>query len=254
MSEISYPFHFKYSPAVEELFKSAPIYLQHHNVVSGVFKAGETLSLSCPILLEPYATMPRRAFMSMGSFSYCISGLGQSTKVGRYCSISWSCAVMGIDHPSDFISTHLFTFRHYFTNAIAREHDRAPSPGHFVPIEGNVQIENDVWIGQNVLLKPGIRIGTGAIVAAGAVVHKDVPPYAIVGGVPAKIIRYRFSQELIERLLSSKWWAYHVADFDGLPVDRPDAFLDGLEQKIEAGLQPYEPQKVNLAEALAALV
>ena len=67
-------------------------------------------------------------------------------------------------------------------------------------------IGNDVWIGAHAQIKSGITIGTGSIVAAGAVVTKDVPPYAIVGGVPAKIIRYRFPEETVEKLLKSEWW------------------------------------------------
>lgn len=69
-----------------------------------------------------------------------------------------------------------------------------------------VFIGNDVWVGSHVLVKGGVHIGNGACVAAGAVVVKDVPPYAIVGGVPAKVIRYRFSPEIIQRLLELKWW------------------------------------------------
>ena len=69
-------------------------------------------------------------------------------------------------------------------------------------------IGNDVWIGQRVVVKSGCRIGDGAVVGAGAVVTKDVPPYAIVGGVPAKVIRMRFSEDIIERLKEIKWWDY----------------------------------------------
>ena len=69
-----------------------------------------------------------------------------------------------------------------------------------------VHIGNDVWIGQNVLLKGGIRIGDGAIIAMGAVITKDVPPFAIVGGVPARVIRYRFSQSDIEQITQTQWW------------------------------------------------
>lgn len=65
---------------------------------------------------------------------------------------------------------------------------------------------NDVWVGSHVLINGGVTVGHGAVIGAGAVVVKDVPPYAIVGGVPAKVIRYRFSQEVIDKLLEIEWW------------------------------------------------
>jgi acetyltransferase-like isoleucine patch superfamily enzyme len=79
-----------------------------------------------------------------------------------------------------------------------------------------VIIENDVWVGANVYIKNGITIHNGAIVAAGSVVTKDVPAFAIVGGVPAKLIRYRFEQEVIDKILASKWWDQ---DLDSLDID-----------------------------------
>lgn len=69
-----------------------------------------------------------------------------------------------------------------------------------------VKIGNDVWIGTRAMILDGITIGDGAVIGAGAVVTKNVPPYAIVGGVPAKIIKYRFSQDKINELLASQWW------------------------------------------------
>ena len=77
--------------------------------------------------------------------------------------------------------------------------------------EERVILGNDVWVGSHVLINGGVHIGNGACIAAGAVVVKDVPPYAIVGGVPAKIIRYRFPKEVIDRLESIQWW--------NLPID-----------------------------------
>jgi len=74
------------------------------------------------------------------------------------------------------------------------------------------QIGNDVWIGARAIVLDGISIGDGAVIAAGAVVTKDVPPYAIVGGVPAKLIRYRFEDDVIQELLKWKWWDLSLDD------------------------------------------
>ena len=104
-----------------------------------------------------------------------------------------------------------------------------------------VTVGHDVWIGAGVRFRGGVNVGTGAIVAAGSVVTKDVPPYAIVGGVPAKLIRWRFSEVERERLLASEWWRYNVT---GLNLDfaNPMHALDQLEALIGNGsLQPYEP-------------
>jgi acetyltransferase-like isoleucine patch superfamily enzyme len=72
--------------------------------------------------------------------------------------------------------------------------------------KGIIEIGNDVWIGTSAIILSGVKIGHGAVVAAGSIVTKSVPPYAIVGGNPAKIIKYRLSEEKIEELLEMKWW------------------------------------------------
>ena len=130
-------------------------------------------------------------------------------KIGRFCSISQKVQVVFGNHPTnDFVSTHpaFYTTRNQsnfsFVNKLKFEEyafaDKAKK--YFI------EIGNDVWIGYGVILKSGIHIGDGAIIAAGAVVTKDVPPYSIVGGVPAKVIKYRFNEEEIEFLNNLKWW------------------------------------------------
>jgi lipopolysaccharide biosynthesis protein len=116
-------------------------------------------------------------------------------------------------------------------------------------------IGNDVWIGAGALLKRGITVGHGAVIGARALVTRDVPPYAIVAGSPARIIRYRFDEETIARLLSLAWWRFKFTDLHDLDPTDMQAFMDGLEAKIEQGLIREMPvERVDLAAELETLL
>ncbi|GEO84863.1 hypothetical protein GCM10007920_25850 [Ciceribacter naphthalenivorans] len=95
-----------------------------------------------------------------------------------------------------------------------------------------------MWIGYGAFIRAGLSIGDGAVVAAGAVVNKDVEPYSIVGGVPARMIRRRFDDRTIERLLAVQWWRFNIYELDG-SVDDVSGCLDWLEANIER-LRPFE--------------
>ena len=138
---------------------------------------------------------------SMGCYSY----IGRNSRlihseVGKFCSIGGQCAIGMGTHTLDKLSTSpLFTEKN---NGTTHSWVKTSTVRPF----RITRIGNDVWIGQRVMVMGGIKVGDGAVVGAGAIVTKDVPPYAIVAGVPARIIRYRFSQEIIDRLEELQWW------------------------------------------------
>lgn len=121
------------------------------------------------------------------------------TKIGKFCSIGSNVIFgMGI-HPTNLISTHP---SFYSNNKAFRTY---ADKNYFVEY-GNILVGNDVWIGSNVSIMEGVEIGDGAIIATGAVVTKDVRPYEVVGGVPAKHIKYRIDEKLIDQVRVTKWW------------------------------------------------
>lgn len=130
-------------------------------------------------------------------------------KVGKYCSIASDVSVVNGFHPTDtFFSTHPAFYSLSNCTGVSFVKDscfseyRYADPAH----KYDVVIGNDVWIGYGAILLAGVTVGDGAIIGAGAVVTKDVPAYSIVGGVPAKLIRYRFTEEERIKLKNLKWW------------------------------------------------
>lgn len=146
------------------------------------------------------------------------------TQIGSFCSLGANIRIGGAGHPLNWVST---------SQVFVDRKDTLPrkfSPKQFESFR-MTQIGNDVWIGDNALIKGGVKVGTGAVIGMGSVVTKDVPDYAIVGGNPAKIIRYRFESETIDRLISSKWWEMPEKTLDryATSIDDVEDFLERVE-------------------------
>lgn len=131
---------------------------------------------------------------------YEIDGrIARNTKIGSFCSIADGVRIGGMNHPTHFVSTHPFL---YLKNRgfVCENNDEIFNKGNKAVI-----IEDDVWIGQNAVILPGIKIGKGAVIGAGAIVTKDIEPYSIAVGVPAKVIKKRFSDDQIKKLKDIDW-------------------------------------------------
>lgn len=148
---------------------------------------------------------------------YHFDFVGDKLIIGKFCQIASGVTFImnGANHLQDSVSTFPF--------AIFGEDWKNAMEGKSYPTKGDTEIGNDVWIGFDATIMPGVKIGDGAIIGSKSVVTKDVEPYSIVGGNPAKLIRKRFSEQRIEELLEMKWWDW--------PVDEITANLGKLTGK-----------------------
>lgn len=207
--------------------------LKHGLWVSDVNNIAE----KCNIVIEPPVRLLDTEIRNarIGAYTFLRGGYIQNVKsIGRFCSIAKGFMIGFGEHPINYLSSHPFQYESVFPFWEEAKNFKATVEKN--KMKSNPVIGNDVWIGANVTVLRGVTIGDGAVIAAGAVVNSNVEPYSIVGGVPAKHIKYRFDREIRNRLLDIKWWNYTLESLEGIEFNNIETAIQQLEERKEQGL------------------
>lgn len=209
------------------------------------------------------STVPTGAFLDVGAFCNLSGGTINNARFGRYCSLAAGVVIGPHEHPTDWLTTSRTAYYPEVNgwDTLVAGANRGKVHARRRPYAGSCPITDigpDVWIGQGAFIKSGLTIGAGAIIGARATVLKDVPPYAIVVGTPGRVVRLRFPERIVERLLALQWWRFSIYELFDAPFDSIAEALDVIEAMVARGaVAPYAGRVVTPAdladpEALAA--
>ncbi len=208
---------------------------------------GRSLTFESPIRVRSSHLIGN---VDIGAFTYVGQGCElRNCTIGRFGSIAVNVSIGPAEHPVDWLSSHPFMFDGvtYFNESNSWG-GFSSSKHRFTGNGKRTIVGNDVWIGRNVVIRQGVTIGDGAIIAAGSFVNKDVPPYAVFAGVPAKLIKFRFSDCMIQRLTAISWWNFMLEpDKNEINFQNVENAVSILEQLIENNsLSVFLPEKYKV--------
>lgn len=216
----------------------AAYWLKHGLNISSATRA-KRLQFEAPAKLAK----GRAGNLVIGAWSYIQGGFEawDNLRIGRYCSIGENLVTSPPSHPTHYLSTSTAQYhRHQFGYWMPE--DLPLVKKRVIPNRrAEVVVGNDVWIGRDVTIMRGVKVGDGAIITSSAVVTKDVPPYAVVGGVPAKLIKMRFDAELVDFMQRVRWWQYDRNDLRDVPFDDPIAALEEIRRRVASGRLTERP-------------
>lgn len=220
----------------------------------------EGTELPSNTVLEPPCSlkwMNIRHSLHLGAFSYGVTGFYFGCRVGRYCSFGEEVQIGRHPHAMHWMSTSPYFYSPY-KSILDMDLPKGIelTPAHDFkrktrPVTAKLTtIGNDVWIGHGAFILPGVTIGDGAVVGAMAVVTKDVPPYAVVVGSPARITKFRFPDNQVKALIASKWWEFAPWDLKGAPVDNIPAFIKFVGELRKQNTPVYRPETIAFSELI----
>ncbi len=184
------------------------------------YPLNSTNSLEDNVLMDKSVVLMSHVKIGRGTYLRRDVFVDDYVEIGRYCSIANDVIIGPSEHPITNFSTHPISY------------DVENYPGK----ETKTIIGNDVWLGTRCIIKKGVTIGDGAVVASGAIVTKNVPPYAVVAGVPTKIIKYRFEPETIDELLKLQWWNFPIdklQNLRNLPIEEALKKLKEIQTELD---------------------